>query len=127
MSSNKVNMDSLADEILKGLTEYTSIATDTMKSAVKDSAKAICSDIKANAPKDTGSYSKSWKVKKQSETPTSVSFVIHSTQYRLTHLLENGHAKVNGGRVSARPHIAPAEKKGAERLEKTIRKELQNG
>ena len=46
-------------------------------------------------------------------------------RYQLAHLLEFGHAKRGGGRVSAQPHIAAAEAKGMEQLEDEIRKALE--
>ena len=78
-------------------------------------------DIQTNAPKDTGAYAKSWTVKKVKETSESIGLVVHSrSKYQLAHLLEFGHAKRGGGRVSARPHIAPAEA----RLEETFVREV---
>lgn len=51
---NSVKVDQMADEIMKGLTEYADLATDEMKSAVKKAGKIVKDEIKANAPKKTG-------------------------------------------------------------------------
>ncbi len=76
----------------------------------------------------TGKYAKSWASKKTKETSDSIQYTVHSkNRYRLTHLLENGHAKRGGGRVRAIPHIAPAESKGAEQLVRDIERDLQKG
>lgn len=125
MSGTTVNIDGLADAVMEGLKEYAELATDDMKKAIKKAGKTVKQQISETAPKDTGKYAKSWAVKTVKETSDSLELVVHSkTKYQLAHLLEHGHAKRGGGRVSARPHIASAEQKGIEELEKSIEKAL---
>ena len=50
--------------------------------------------------------------------------VYNKNEPHLTHLLERGHAKRNGGRVAAKVHIEPAAAKAADNFEKTVREEL---
>lgn len=126
--SNRVKINSLAAAIMDGLNEYASLATDDIKQAVKDAGKTVLSEIKDNAPKDTGWYAKSWTVKTTRETDHSFELTVHSrTKYQLAHLLEFGHAKRNGGRVAGQAHIAPAEEIGAKKLEDDIKRRLENG
>lgn len=120
-----VSIDNLADEIMKGLTEYKNLVTADMKVAVRKAGKSVKSDIQANAPKKTGAYSKSWKVATTKETSESLELTVYSTRkYQLAHLLENGHAKRGGGRTKAMPHIAPAQDKAVEELEGNIRRAI---
>ena len=119
------SVDSMADEIMKGLTEYADLADEAMKKTVRKTAKSVKDEISANAPKRTGAYSKSWTAKKTKENSHSLEMVVHSkNRYQLAHLLEKGHAKRGGGRVSARPHIAPAEENGVQLLEQLIKEAL---
>ena len=119
------SIDDMADEIMKGLTEYADLADTEMKKAVKKTATSVKKEISANAPKKTGSYAKSWMAKKTKENSHSLEMTVHSkNRYQLSHLLEHGHAKRGGGRVAGKPHIAPAEQNGEELLENLIRKAL---
>lgn len=119
------SVDAMADEIMKGLTEYADLAEEGMKKAVKKTAKSVKDEISANAPKKTGAYAKSWTAKKTKENSHSLEMTVHSkNRYQLVHLLEKGHAKRGGGRVAGKPHIAPAEQNGEELLENLIRKAL---
>ena len=116
------SVDAMADEIMKGLTEYADLAEEGMKKAVKKTAK---DEISANAPKRTGTYAKSWSTRKTKENSHSLEMTVHSkNRYQLAHLLEKGHAKRGGGRVSGRPHIAPAEENGVQLLEQLIKEAL---
>ena len=123
--SKTVKIEELASEVMKGLTEYSKLATTDMKKAVRKAGNEVRSEIQANAPKDTGAYAKSWAVKKMKESSEKLEVVVHSkNRYQLTHLLEYGHALRGGGRAKAQPHIAPAEEHGIEGLEKAIERAL---
>ena len=124
--AGNVSINALADAIMDTLEEYADLAAEDVKRAVKDAGDVVKDDIRSHSPKDTGDYAKSWAVKKRKETSNSMTVVVHSrNRYQLAHLLEFGHAKRGGGRVSARPHIASAEQKGIEHLEEEIRKALE--
>ena len=128
MGNRRVSVDGLADAVMEGLREYAALATDDMKKAVREAGKTVKQEISATAPRDTGAYAKSWAIKSVKETSDSLEVVVHSRKrYRLTHLLEHGHAKRGGGRVAGRPHIAPAEQKGIEQLAREIERSLRNG
>ncbi len=125
--ANGVSIDRMAEEIMKGLTEYADLATeDELKKAVKKAGNSVKKDIQEGAPKDTGAYAKSWSVKNVKETSNSIELVVHSrNRYQLSHLLEFGHAKRGGGRVPGKAHIAAAEQAGTGQLEKEIQKALE--
>lgn len=120
-----VSVDDLASAINEALQEYRDLAAEDMKRVINEAGKTIRKEIKARAPRESGQYAKSWRVKKIHEDSQSVELMVYSPKrYFLTHLLEHGHAKRNGGRVSARPHIAPAEEVGEEKLMKDLEKAL---
>ena len=120
------SIDNLADEIMKGLTEYADLVDTEMKKSVRKTATSVRKEISSNAPKKTGSYAKSWTAKKTKENSHSLEMTVHSkNKYQLAHLHEKGHAKRGGGRVSGRPHIAPAEENGVQMLENLIKEALE--
>ena len=119
------SIDAMADEIMKGLTDYADLADTSMKKAVRKTAKSVKDEISSNAPKRTGAYAKSWASKKTKENSHSLEMTVHSkNRYQLAHLLEKGYAKRGGGRVSGKPHIAPAEENGVQLFEKLIEEAL---
>lgn len=125
MSDTRTSVDRMADVIMEGLKEYADLASDTVKDAVRESAKTVKKEIQNGAPERTGAYKKSWTVKKTEESADSLTMTVHSkNRYQIAHLLEHGHAKRGGGRVAARPHIAPAEEAGEQKLVEAIERGL---
>ena len=128
MGRQRTDISGLADAVMEGLQEYADLATDSMKAAVRKAGNTVKTDITANAPERTGRYAKSWRAKATKETANALEVTVYSpTRYMLAHLLEHGHAKRGGGRVAAIPHIAPAEQRGIEELERDIERSLRNG
>ena len=123
--SRSCSIDELAEVINQGLQEYAELSALGVKRAVRKSAKTVKEQISANAPVKSGRYAKSWVAKTTEESSHRlVQTVCSPTRYMLAHLLEKGHAKRGGGRVSGKPHIAPAEAAGIELLTSLIEKEL---
>lgn len=117
-----VKIDGLADAVARSLAEYSQEAADELKEAVHKIAKETVAELKAASPKDTGEYASGWKSKTAFENSEDIRVTVYNAKApQLTHLLENGHAKANGGRVSGRPHIGPAEEHAAEQLEDKVR------
>lgn len=120
-----IKIDKLSDEIMKGLIEYKDLVADDVKSIVKKVGNDTKNEIKNNAPKRTGAYKKSWSVKITKENSNALTVTVHSkNRYRLTHLLEKGHAKRGGGRTKAIPHIGPAEEKAIKELYDEISRKI---
>lgn len=124
----KIQIDELADAVNEQLEEYSKLSAEVVKTAVTKAGNTVKKGIGENAPRNTGKYTKSWRTKKTKETSTELEVTVYSpTRYMLAHLLEHGHAKRNGGRVRAIPHIAPAEEAGEEQLLRDIERGLKNG
>lgn len=125
---SRIQIDQLADTVMRELENYAETTTDGVKAAVKKAANTVKKEISATAPVRTGKYAKSWATKTTGENSHAIEITVHSrNRYQLAHLLEHGHAKRNGGRVAARPHIAAAEQRGIEELEREIERSLRNG
>ena len=117
MTDRRVSVDGMAEPIAQSMAEYADLSNEVMKRSVTEVSRSVKKDIQANAPVMTGKYRKSWAAKKVQEDANSLTMVIHSRdRYQIAHLLERGHARRNGDRVAAIPHIAPAEQRGAEEL-----------
>lgn len=85
--------------------------------AIKETAEEVVQMLKSAGDFRGNKYRKSWKAE-VTQRRLYTSAVVHNVKhYRLTHLLEFGHAKQNGGRVRAFPHIEPINEKTAEMFE----------
>ena len=115
--ARKIPLQELEIEIVKELKDYSDEVAEGIKKAVKDVAKATVRTLKTTSPRDAGEYARGWTSKVEFESSEDIRVRISNrTKPQLTHLLENGHATVNGDRVDGRPHIRPAEQAAADKL-----------
>ena len=110
-----IKIDQLAAEIAKELSKYSQEVVEKVNISSEKVGKAAVKQLKRTSPRRPppigGKYAKSWTMSTEKEIGQPHKRIIHAKapHYRLTHLLEHGHAKVGGGRVEGRPHIRPAE------------------
>ena len=117
-------MQDIANEITKALTQYTSEVEQQLDEIKSDVADETVNMLKVNSPKGRRSkYAKGWRKKKD-----GTGYVIHNaTDAGLTHLTEKGHAKRNGGRTKAQPHISIAEQEAIKEFENKVERVIKGG
>ena len=116
---NKVTkIQGIAGEIQKALQAYAHDVAENITIAKDDVSKDFKTNVTKDSPVETGSYEKGWRIKKFKKS----NIVHNKTDYQLTHLLEHGHVKRNGGRTDERIHIRPNEEKAVKDFLKRVEK-----
>ena len=117
-----VKIDDLAAAVERELAAYSQEMTDELKKEVKAVSRETSDRIQRDSPKATGDYGRGWGVKVEFENDRDIRVrILNRKKPQLTHLLEHGHAKRNGGRVEGKPHIGPAEQEAEEKLLRKVR------
>lgn len=128
--SDTIRPDELAAAINEALAEYSDVIDDVVEAATKKIAKEGAKKAQQEASEagfgGSGEYIANWtyRTKAAKRKPAGTIYNKPPT-YRLTHLLEYGHATVNGGRTRAFPHIKKAEEWAKTNYEREIREGIQ--
>ena len=124
--ARKVTLDNLDSEIKKILDEYGDEVTENMSQITRrvgqKGAAALRNESLDTFPasgKHKKRYGSTWTYKTEAKR-LYTKVIIHNKQAGLPHLLENGHAKVNGGRVEGKAHISPVEKRLVQEYEREV-------
>ena len=117
--------ESVSVQMNELLNEINESVKASVKKNIDRTSKESVQKLKNTSPKKTGSYAKGWIVKKINDMD---SIVYNKTDYRLTHLLENGHVIKNKkgtyGRTHGIKHIAPVEEWAADELPRRITEDI---
>jgi hypothetical protein len=103
LSNVRINADQLSEAIKNTLDDYNESIVKSLKRQTKRAMKDLVNNTKNDAPVGHRSkhYRDSITSRTESNTKYGVSLLwyVKGSDYRLSHLLNNGHASRNGGRV----------------------------
>lgn len=111
------------------LNEFRDVEVEAMQDALITAGNEAVKELKSTSPKRSGKYAKDWAVKKVAKKNGAIEVTVYNKKhYQLTHLLENGHALVRGGRkigfVKPFPHIKKAEENAINKVESELKVKL---
>lgn len=115
-----IDASQLGDVISKELKAYSDEVTKELDELKEQVVNDGIQELKSSSPRNSGKYAKGWR--KTSDGSAVILF--NATKPSLTHLLEKGHAKRNGGRVAAQPHIQPVEESIIKKFEDGVERVL---
>lgn len=131
--ANNIKIGDLEKAISEELTLYCDDVTQKIKQASDDVMKELVKNTKQDAPvrkaKNGGEYKKaiSSKTTYESKRAKVNVWYVKSPQYRLSHLLEKGHATRNGGRTKAFKFISKNEEIAVKDYENKVEEAIKNG
>lgn len=104
----------LRSAVQKVLEEYQTEVSEAVIEALQETADEATDTLHTAGAFDGTKYRASWtnEIKKKKFYADAV--VYNKKHYQLTHLLEFGHATVNGGRTFGYPHIDPVNARAGE-------------
>ena len=103
MSDLTISIDQFEDALRETLDEYNKNVVKISKQKAKESIDKLVKNTKATAPQNRPQYKNKITSKKTKEDSFGVEYTwyVSGSEYRLSHLLEHGHAKRGGGRTKA--------------------------
>ena len=119
----------LEGAIQRELTTYHRQMLNRVNAAGEEAVKALVKKTKATAPKRSGAFRKAITHKVTVNKATGDQRFIWGAKaphYRLTHLLVNGHPKVNGGWVDGDPFLANALNEVLPEYENAVKEAVKN-
>lgn len=129
--SKTITFDKLGDAIAEELSLYGDTVINGVKKEAKKSMSRLVKETKATAPvgRRRKHYRDSITSKKLEETGRTVSYLwyVKGSDYRLSHLLENGHALHWGGRVEGTHFIKKASDPILEQYYQAVEEVIKNG
>ena len=108
-------------EINRLLREYADEIDENLEEIAVEIGKKTVERLKVTSPKKSGKYAKGWNMTIVNKAGRAQEVTIHNKVYRLTHLLENGHALKKGGRARAFKHIGPAEEQAIQEFIEAVK------
>lgn len=127
----KVQIDGLADAIEKELTIYEKNVNQGIRKQTDKSMRQLVQETKATAP--VGRRKKHYresitsKVSKNSIFGYEKTWYVRGSDYRLSHLLNNGHQLRDGGRYEGTKFITKASVSVIKDYEEAIKEVLKDG
>lgn len=89
-------VDDIPELIADILDNYSTDLREAVNKTTEQAANELKKAIAADAPVKSGKQKRSWRVTKNKVAGIDLVAVVHSTDYRKVHLLENGHLTRNG-------------------------------
>lgn len=127
-----VGIDQIDAAIKNELSIYADNIIDGIKREARSSIKRLVDETKATAPvghRRAKHYRDAITYRRTEESARSITYtwLVRGSDYRLSHLLEDGHAKRNGGRVEGTHFIRKASVSIIEDYEKAVEEVVRRG
>ena len=128
MAKDKISIDDLADAIGERLTVYQSETARKILGVTKSTMKRFVKITKQTAPRRTGKFAKAIRstVEDNGITGSKGIWYVGGKEYRLTHLIVNGHQLRQGGRTKGNPFLENALEEIADEYIKGIEEAVKN-